>query len=154
MTTRKLFALLCGINDYTPNVGSLHGCLNDVDHYESWLTERFPADRRSIEVLKDSQATRGGIIDGFRQHLAQATAEDIVLFQFAGHGARWKSAPEFLSYYPDGCDEGLVCWDSRRDPTALGSFDLADKELAVLVAEVASRCQHVTSLLDCGHSGS
>lgn len=154
MPRPKLFALLSGVNDYTPNVGKLHGCLNDVDAYDAWLSERFPADERSIQVLKDSTATRDGIITGFREHLAQAGPHDIVLFQFAGHGARWKSSAAFAPFYPDGFDEGLVCWDSRRDPSQAGSYDLADKELAVLVAELAARCPHVVVLLDCCHSGS
>ncbi|MBL8890054.1 MAG: caspase family protein [Planctomycetaceae bacterium] len=154
MPRPKLFALLSGVNDYTPNVGKLHGCLNDVDAYEAWLSERFPADDRSIQILKDSTATRDGIITGFREHLAQAGPHDIALFQFAGHGARWKSASAFHPFYPDGFDEGLVCWDSRREPGKPGSYDFADKELAVLIAEVAQRCPHVVVVLDCCHSGS
>lgn len=154
MRPRKLYALLTGVNDYTPNVGRLNGCLNDVEAYEAWLTDSFPAENRSIAVLKDSAATRQGIIDGFRQHLAAAGPNDVALFQFAGHGARWKSSSAFNPFYPEGFDEGLVCWDSRREPNRPGSFDLADKELAVLVAELAERCSHVVVLLDCCHSGS
>lgn len=154
MPRPKLFALLAGVNDYTPNVGPLHGCLNDVDAYEAWLTGKFPANERSIQVLKDSQVTRRAVISGFREHLAQAGPADIALFQFAGHGARWKSSSAFRPFYPDGFDEGLICWDSRRDPSQPGSYDFADKELAVLVAEVAERCPHVVVVLDCCHSGS
>lgn len=150
----KVYALLAGVNDYTPNVGKLDGCLNDVDHYQSFLESHFDPQQLRLRVLKNSQATRQGIIDGFRQHLAQAQADDVVLFQFAGHGARWKSAPEFHKFYADGYDEGLVCWDSRREPARPGSYDFADKELAVLIAEVAQSGAHVTVILDCCHSGS
>jgi pimeloyl-ACP methyl ester carboxylesterase len=118
------------------------------------MTEKFPAEERSFLVLKDSAATRSGIIAGFREHLAQAGPNDIAFFQFAGHGARWKSSSAFNAFYPDGFDEGLVCWDSRREPDKPGSYDLADKELAVLVAELAKKCPHVVVLLDCCHSGS
>ncbi|MEL7499473.1 MAG: caspase family protein [Planctomycetota bacterium] len=150
----RLYALLSGVNDYTPNVGSLKGCLNDVDHYERFLCEHFPPEQLFIRTLKDSEVTRQAIIDGFRNHLSQAGPDDYVLFQFSGHGARWKSAPEFHSYYPDGFDEGLVCWDSRREHDKPGSYDLADKELAVLVQDVSNNDQHVVVILDCCHSGS
>ena len=148
-----VFALLVGINDYTPNVGQLYGCLNDVDAYTQYLSDRYSKSCH-IQTLKDSQATRQGIVEGFRKHLSQAGPDDIVVFQFSGHGARWKAAPEFNQYYPDGYDEGLVCWDSRRDPDNQEKFDLADKELGVLVSEVASEGQHVVVILDCCHSGS
>lgn len=151
---QRIFALLCGVNDYTPNVGVLDGCLNDVDAYHEYLRENYPASDLAIEVIKDSQVTRQGVIDGFRNHLAQAGPDDVVLFQFAGHGARWKSSSAFNEIYPDGFDEGLVCWDSRRDPSKPGSYDLSDKELAVLVSEVATDNRHVAVILDCCHSGS
>jgi pimeloyl-ACP methyl ester carboxylesterase len=150
----RIFALLAGVNDYTPNVGKLHGCLNDVDRYRDFLKSHFDESRLAIEVRKDSDATREGIIDGFRSHLSQAGPNDVALFQFSGHGARWKSAKEFNAFYPDGYDEGLVCWDSRREPDKPGSYDLSDKELAVLVSEVASKNPHLTVILDCCHSGS
>ena len=76
--------------------------------------------------------------------------DDVAVFQFCGHGARWASAQAFRKDYPDGKDEGLVCSDSRRP----GGFDLADKELAVLIAEVARHDAHVAVMLDCCHSGS
>lgn len=153
-STPRIYALLAGVNDYTPNVGKLKGCLNDVDHYHDFLKSKFDPSKLAIEIRKDSEATRQGIIDGFRNHLCQAGPDDVVLFQFSGHGARWKSSKQFNEYYPDGFDEGLICWDSRREPDKPGSFDLADKELAVLVAEVAQKNPHVVVILDCCHSGS
>jgi hypothetical protein len=51
---------------------------------------------------------------------------------------------------PDHLDETLVCYDSRTD----GSWDLADKELAKLIAEVAEKNPHIVVIMDCCHSGS
>ncbi len=146
----RIYALLVGINDYSPAVGKLHGCLNDVDHFHGFLTDRFDANALHVEVLKDSDATRANIISQFRSHLGRANADDVVLFQYCGHGARWRSASPFLEFFPDGKDEGLVCYDSRSP----GGFDLADKELAVLLAEVAQNDPHIALILDCCHSGS
>ena len=148
--TANIYALLAGINDYSPSVGKLAGCLNDVDHFHSYLTDNFAADRVHIEVLKDAEATRSNIIERFRAHLGQATSNDVAVFQYCGHGARCKSAKAFEPFYPDGWDEGLVCYDSRSE----GGFDLADKELALLLAELAKNDPHIAVILDCCHSGS
>lgn len=147
---QKIYALLVGINDYAPEVGRLAGCLNDVDHFNEYLTGNFNKSELAIEVLKDRDATRGNIIKQFRKHLGKAKAGDVAVFQYCGHGARWKSAAAFKEFYPDGKDEGLVCYDSRGP----GGYDLADKELAVLLAELAKKDAHVAVLLDCCHSGS
>ena len=81
---------------------------------------------------------------------ARRGSGDVALFQFCGHGAQWASAAAFREAFPDGKDEGLVCADSRRP----GGYDLADKELAVLIAEVAANGAHVAVVFDCCHSGS
>ncbi|MEX1027242.1 MAG: caspase family protein [Candidatus Paceibacterota bacterium] len=147
---RDIYALLVGINDYAPHVGKLNGCLNDVDHFHDYLTDSYDRGQLHLEILKDADATRANIIAQFRRHLGRAQADDVVVFQYCGHGARWKSAKPFEQFYPDGKDEGLVCYDSRSD----GGFDLADKELAVLLAELARNDPHVAVILDCCHSGS
>lgn len=149
----KIYALLVGINDYTPEVGKLYGCLNDVDHFRDYLTSTFGKQQLQLEVLKDSDATRGNIIKLFRSHLGKAGAEDVALFQYCGHGARWAAARGFKEFYPDGKDEGLVLYDSRR-PGSAAPYDLADKELAILLTEVAKKDPHITVILDCCHSGS
>ena len=146
----RVYALLVGINDYPSEVGKLAGCLNDVDHFRAYLGESCDKADLAIEVLKDGEATRENIIKQFRAHLGKAKAGEVALFQYCGHGARWASAKEFHEFYPDGKDEGLVCIDSRRP----GGFDLADKELAVLISEVAEKDPHLAILLDCCHSGS
>jgi Caspase domain len=146
----RVYALLVGVNDYGPGVGALAGCLNDVDRLHDYLGRHVEPARLAVEILKDRDATRASIIAQFRTHLGQARSGDVALFQFCGHGARWASSPAFRAFFPDGRDEGLVCHDSRRP----GGFDLADKELAVLIAEVAGRGAHTVVILDCCHSGS
>lgn len=150
---RSLYALLVGINDYAPEVGRLTGCVNDVDHFQDYLNQNFPKTELRIEVLKDSDATRDNIIKQFREHLGKAKKNDVVVFQYCGHGARWSSASAFKEFYPDGKDEGLVCYDSRRE-NGNYPYDLADKELAVLLQEVARNDPHLAVILDCCHSGS
>ena len=146
----KVYALLVGVNDYGPDIESLDGCVNDVDLFHEYLNRHIGPEALAVEVLKNNDATRANIISRFRSHLGQARSGDVALFQFCGHGARWASNAAFRESFPDGKDEGLVCSDSRRP----GGYDLADKELAVLIAEVAGNEAHVAVLFDCCHSGS
>jgi pimeloyl-ACP methyl ester carboxylesterase len=149
---RNIYALLVGIDNYDAPVRPLRGCVNDIRNIETLLQARAQAggDGFHAKVLTDIAATREAIVEGFRQHLGQAKADDVALFYYSGHGSQQKSPPEFWHLEPDRLDETLVCHDSRKP----GSWDLADKELAQLIAEVAEKEAHVTVILDCCHSGS
>ena len=149
---RTLRALLVGIDAYEAPVSPLRGCVNDVRRVATWLAKRAAASGDSLALvsLVDREATRERVIETFRQHLGAATASDTVLFYYSGHGAQETALPEHLAVEPDGLNETLVLADSRRG----GVFDLADKELAVLVAEVSATAGHVLVVLDCCHSGS
>ena len=151
------YALLVGIDAYPAPVNPLRGCVNDIRRVETLLRERLtpahgqPDPFRPL-VLTDAQATRQAIVAGFRQHLRQAGPQDVALFYYSGHGSQAPSPPEFWHLEPDRLDETLVCWDSRlAEPN---HWDLADKELAQLIAEVAVSGAHVVVILDCCHSGS
>jgi len=144
---RHLHALLVGIDDY-PNK-PLKGCVNDALAWESHLRGRIAADRLSVETLLDRRATRQAIVDTFRSHLGRARGGETALFCFSGHGSQEAPPSPYARQEPDGLSETLVAFDSRRP----GGLDLADKELAVLIAEVARSGAHVVVVLDCCHSG-
>ncbi len=152
---KRLYALLVGINDYDArsHVPSLRGCVNDVLRMEAYLKGRVATDEfdLQLQVLTNEQATRSGLVEGFRTHLAQASADDVVLFYYAGHGAQAIAPEEFWPIEPDRMLETLVCYDSRIDDD---HWDLADKELAKLIAEVDKNNPHIVVVLDCCHSGS
>jgi pimeloyl-ACP methyl ester carboxylesterase len=149
---RNVYALLVGIDDYPAPVRSLRGCVNDIQQIEAVLDARVKAsgDTLKQKVLTNAAATRSAIIDGFRQHLSQAGANDVALFYYSGHGSQQKSPPAFWHLEPDRLDETLVCYDSRQP----GCYDLADKELAQLIHEIAAAKAHISIILDCCHSGS
>ena len=150
MDIQKVYVLLVGIDNY-PNVRPLRGCINDVRAWANYLQERHTADDTlHLKVLIDEQATRNAVIDGFRTHLINAGASDRVLVVFCGHGSQQAVPREFRAIEPDRMNETLVCWDSRLE----GSWDLADKELGKLIAEVAQKKPQITIVLDCCHSGS
>jgi hypothetical protein len=150
---RSLYALLVGIDDYPSGINRLDGCVNDVEAFAEFLRKRVDSDsgcKLVMLVLKNADATRDAVIGGFRRHLCLASKDDVALFYYAGHGSQEQAPPEFWSLEPDRLDETLVCWDSRLQ----GKWDLADKELAKLIAEVSDRKPHLAVILDCCHSGS
>lgn len=150
--TSKVYALLVGIDNYAAPVTPLQGCVNDVMAMEEYLRSRVKAEgwELHLKILKDEQATRQAIIDGFREHLCQAASNDVALFHYSGHGSQEEAPPEFWDLQPDKLNETLVCYDSRLE----GSWDLADKELAKLISEVAEKKGTIALILDCCHSGS
>ncbi|MCB0206084.1 MAG: caspase family protein, partial [Anaerolineae bacterium] len=150
--TRTIYALFVGIDDYLGGVNSLEGCVNDVTRLHDLLAARVAggSDRFEPLLLANAQATRQGIIDAWRAHLGQAGPGDVALFCYAGHGSQENAPPEFWDFEPDRLNETLVCHDSR----ASGGWDLADKELAHLIGEVAANGSHFAVVLDCCHSGS
>ena len=146
------FALLVGIDDYPPPIRPLSGCGNDVRHLGTFLEGRV-GDRLRLATLLDGQATRAAIIDTFRSHLGQAAAGDVALFSYNGHGSEEPAPPEFAALEGSGRIQTIVPVDVGRQGGGPLVRPLADRELAVLIAEVAARGPHVVVLLDCCHSG-
>jgi len=149
---RTIYALLVAIDDYPAPISPLRGCVNDIQRIKELLGLRIAGagDHFDPLVLTNREATRLALIDGFRNHLGKAGPDDVVLFYYSGHGSQAPSPSEFWHLEPDHLDETLVCWDSRQP----GNWDLADKELAQLISEVAAAGAHVAVILDCCHSGS
>ena len=150
---RTIKALLVGIDRYLHPVPPLNGCVNDIEAFANYLQQRVAGTesvRLDLRVLMDDQATRKAVIAGFREHLSTARKGDVALFYYAGHGSQEQAPPEFWHLEPDRLNETLVCYDSRSP----GGWDLADKELAKLIDEVAVGGAHVVLILDCCHAAS
>lgn len=153
----SVFALLVGISDYHPDSGvsGLSGCVNDVNALRDYLLHSFPKNKSAnVRTLINGEATRAAVVQAFHEHLcrnAAIRAGDTVLFYYSGHGSHAPSAPEFgvLNEDSQGRDETLVLFDSRLP----GQFDLADKELALLLSLVPKEAQ-LAVILDSCHSGS
>ncbi|MVM39373.1 hypothetical protein GO730_20340 [Spirosoma sp. HMF3257] len=153
---RNLYALLVGIDNYA-TVNPLHGCVHDMGVVEKYLTQRTTFDLAlpgkptgKIRKLIDGQATRKGVIEGFRTHLSQATKDDTILFYYSGHGTQELADPIWDE--TDGQLECLVCYDGS---TAKASeFLLTDKELRFLINELYQETgAHIVTIFDCCHSG-
>jgi len=150
---RTIYSLLVAIDDYPSPIPKLRGCVNDIDAFATYLSERVAKDKGvslKLKTLKNGEATRAAVVDGFRGHLGKAKKGDVALFYYSGHGSQEQAPEEFWKLEPDHLDETLVCFDSRSP----GSWDLADKEIAKLIGDVAAKGPHVSVILDCCHSGS
>ena len=147
------YALLVGIDDYPPPILPLSGCGNDVKHLRAFLEGRI-GDRLRLATLLDGEATRAAMIETFRSHLGQAVAGDVALFSYNGHGSEEPAPPEFAALEASGRIQTLVPVDVGRPRDGPLVRPIADKELAVLIAEVAANGPHVVVILDCCHSGS
>ncbi|MGO4603544.1 caspase family protein [Terrabacter sp. 2YAF2] len=145
----RLYALLVGIDAYPPPIPALSGCVNDVTGFAEVLRERVGADALDLVVLADGEATRSAVTTHLSDHLGRATAQDVAVFYFSGHGSQQATPEELWSIEPDRRNETLVCVDSRSP----NSWDLADKELAGLLHGISASGCHTLVVLDCCHSG-
>ena len=145
----RLYALLVGIDAYPPPIPALSGCVNDVTAFAEVLRDRVGADALDLVVLADDEATRSAVTTHLRDHLGRATAQDVAVFYFSGHGSQQATPEELWSIEPDRRNETLVCVDSRSPD----SWDLADKELAGLLHGISASGCHTLVVLDCCHSG-
>jgi hypothetical protein len=146
----RVHALIVGIDEYPDPRHRLNGCVNDARAVLDFLEQRVVEGQLLPKLLLNGDATRQAVIDGFRKHLGQATAGDTAFFFYAGHGSQERAPEVFWKIEPDHLDETLVCHDSRTP----GGWDLADKELAMLLRELAAKQPHTVVVLDCCHSGS
>jgi hypothetical protein len=145
----RLYALLVGIDAYPPPIPALSGCVNDVTAFAEVLCERVGADALDLVVLADGDATRSAVTTHLSDHLGRATAQDVAVFYFSGHGSQQATPEELWPMEPDRRNETLVCVDSRSPD----SWDLADKELAGLLHSISASGCHTLVVLDCCHSG-
>ncbi len=104
-------------------------------------------------MLRNHDATRNALIGAIRSHLGRAVAGDVALFWFSGHGGQEPVPQHDWQTEPSGYLQTLVCCDSRlAGPDGRRVPDLLDKELDLLLDEVAARGPHVAVVLDSCHA--
>ena len=133
-------ALCIGINNYPGTDMDLAGCVNDANDWAALLASRgFHVDK-----LLDGQATKAGMVAGFRGVIGAAVSGDVVVITFSGHGTY-----EFDTDgdEEDGLDEALCPYDVQSNDAVL-----TDDEIHALLK---ARKDGVTLVLisDSCHSG-
>jgi hypothetical protein len=148
-TPRKL-ALLVGINQYQPTLGSLEGCLTDVAMQRELLIHRFGFNRNDILEVTNTQATRQGILTAFNEHLIkQAKPGDVVVFHYSGHGSRVRDPigkEEFNSTMVP-CDRPADSVSSASQPVP----DIMGQTLFLLMSAIPT--ENLSVVLDSCYSG-
>lgn len=151
--SKTIYALLVGINDYQSPVPPLSGCVADIKSVEAYLKD-LPDVQLHLNVLLDGQATKNKIVAGFREHLAQARADDVAFFYFSGHGTQEDADEVFWRSEPSHRLQALVCYDGILNQNGQEVFNLlADKELRYLLYELSKTKAHILTIFDCCHSG-
>lgn len=145
------YAFLVAIDEYiSPDINTLNGCNKDVKDMQEVLAKNgFPKDGEHIKVLSNKAATKQAIIDGFRSQLvenAKKHPDAFFYFQYSGHGSRMKDP---TGGDEDGFDETIVPADSRTPD----HYDLLDKEIAPLIAELTQYTKNAILTFDSCHSG-
>ncbi len=129
-------AVCVGINNYPGTANDLLGCVNDANDWCALLTEYgFEA-----SLILDSQATRQNIKTALDNLVASASAGDVIVFTYSGHGTQafdW-SGDEGNSY-----DEAIYVYDGT----------ILDDELRVIVDRLDPRATLVV-ISDSCFSGS
>lgn len=152
-STRGRRALLIAISQYRNPAWNLDGPSNDLAVMYRALTEQFGFGRDDIEILRDEEATRDGILAGFDRLIDRTRDDDIVVVFYAGHGSQMTCREGDEA---DGMDETLVPHDSGREGLEDGSSDnkdITDDELHEILQRIGARTSYTTLIFDCCHAG-
>ena len=144
----RLFALIIGINKYQDeNIRNLKGCVSDSENVFRFLTESLHADPLHIKHLRDSEATRKGILSAFEEHLinnAHIQQNDAIVFYFAGHGSY--EIPE-ENYLAGSTMETICPYDDR-----IGVRGIPDRTIASLMRRLAAlKGNNIVGVVTCTH---
>jgi hypothetical protein len=141
-------ALLVGINAYPNPSNNLRGCINDIVDMEYFIsTKNKVYAKKNIRTLKDSRATKKGILSALNWLLLGASAGDQILFHYSGHGAQLPSNGH--PFEKDGLDE-IICPYDFSDANATQTA-ISDKEFAKIFATIPKGV-HFVWISDSCHS--
>lgn len=162
--SQKKLALIVAIGNYPFNSGCPPiASLNDVPYVKGALKAQGFLEK-NIDTVKDSKATKAGILKALDILIAKAKKNDIVVLHFACHGQqiRDQATIELGKDEDDGYDEALLPYDAkaRYNPGPggyKGENHLRDDELEKKITAIRNAIGTGGSLLvlvDACHSGS
>jgi len=141
-------AVMIGINYVGDDPGELSGCWNDVLNMKKYIQDVHGFEEENIIILMDdgehTEPTRANIIDAYKTIIGQAEEGDAIFLHYSGHGTKLRDDDGDES---DGYDEALVPRDFQTSGMIL------DDDLYELLIKNLPDGVHMTSLMDCCHSG-
>lgn len=162
--SQKKLALIVAIGNYPFNSGCPPiASLNDLPYVKGALKAQGFLEK-NIDTLKDSKATKSGILKALDVLIAKAKKNDIVVLHFACHGQqiRDQATVDAGKDEDDGYDEAIVPYDAkaRYNPGPggyKGENHLRDDELGkkfMAIRNAIGTGGSLLVLLDACHSGS
>lgn len=148
--SRNRWALLIGINEYPllkPR-GQLTGCINDVEVMSQTLRQQFGFPEDHVTILRDSEATREGILAAMDGLVERVGKDDVVVFHYSGHGSRVRRRE---GGGEDDFHETLFPHDSGRGDHP--NRDILDDEIYAWLLRLTALTPYITLIFDCCHSG-
>ncbi|MBL7743086.1 MAG: caspase family protein [Chitinophagaceae bacterium] len=159
--SQKKLALIVAIGEYPQNSSwPAIASINDIRYIKAALKQNGFAEK-NIDTLKNSRATKNGILTALTSLAKKATKNDIVFIHFACHGQQVydQLTPAEGKDEEDGYDEALAPYDSkgRCDPVDYrGENHLRDDDLNKKFNAIRDKIGVNGSLLvliDACHSG-
>jgi hypothetical protein len=138
-------ALLVGINKYAMGC-NLAGCVNDVKGMASMVVSHYGFEPENVRMILNERATTQSIRKRLYWLVQEATAGDVLLFHYSGHGAQDVTRND--SGEIDGLDEVLCPYDFDWTPSNM----IRDKELVSIFSKIPNGVQF-NWLSDSCHSG-
>lgn len=145
-------ALVIGIGEYLDPEWS-HICGDKDIPYVETILDAYGFDDRVI--LKNDEATKGAIVNAFRDLSARSSAGDVVYIHFSGHGQQMTDVD---GDEEDGWDESWVPYDAYRQNCSAddGSRHLSDDEVNSFLLEIRDKVKKngkIVVVVDACHSG-
>ncbi|KAJ7242297.1 hypothetical protein C8J57DRAFT_1726371 [Mycena rebaudengoi] len=162
MSRKPVFALIIGIDQYSPPMTRLSGAVNDARAFRDFLLT--PYEQRGLQVdpsniiyLEDKSATRTKILSAFRDHFTNNVkipneGNAAMIFFFAGHGFRAESPGNHLAV--DGKVEVICPVDHATTIAGKYVHGIPDYVLGWLLRDLAKKKgSNITVILDSCHAG-
>ncbi|PBK76176.1 hypothetical protein ARMSODRAFT_1080291 [Armillaria solidipes] len=157
----RTFALTIGINTYNSasfKSEELKGAVNDADEFEKYLCEDLGVPEENIIRLRNEEATRSAIIDGFRSlennRKIVANMAAIIIY-YAGHGAVAHKPVEWKDWETPGDEIEILCPSDMGLPDENNKIvdGIPDRTISQLLLDLSkAKGNNITLILDCCHA--
>lgn len=128
-------------------VRPLRGAEYDAERFAQALTEHWGFAAERVTLLSGGEATHAAVTAEMDRIATEATADDTVVFYYAGHGTQAPDQAPLDEPLGERLDEALCLADANER----GENLLIDDKIAAWIDRV--KAARVSVVLDCCHSG-
>ncbi len=144
--SNSIFALVIGVNTYEGKKYEkfqLTGAVRDADDFQRYLLDDLRVPKEHITSLRDKEATRTAIIQGFKalgsdERIVRDQA--IIIIYFAGHGATADKPKEWSEWISADNKIELLCPTDMGLPARKKNVieGIPDRTISQLLAEISN----------------